>query len=88
MGGETRLNPAVQNIRSGGETVINPALGIAGASVGTLFSRAATRSSAGLTSRRGSGYFPLQEGRSGLCREALPPSDSGKRRGPGGAGGS
>ena len=29
MGGETRLNPAVQNIRSGGETVINPALGIA-----------------------------------------------------------
>lgn len=29
MGGETRLNPAVQNIRSGGETVINPALGVA-----------------------------------------------------------
>ena len=29
MSGETRLNPAVQNIRSGGETVINPALGIA-----------------------------------------------------------
>ena len=31
MSGETRLNPAVQNIRSGGETVINPALGIAAA---------------------------------------------------------
>ena len=37
MGGETRLNPAVQNIRSGGETVINPALGIAAElPVGTL----------------------------------------------------
>ena len=37
MGGETRLHPAVQNIRSGGETVINPALGIAAElPVGTL----------------------------------------------------
>ena len=55
MGGETRLNPAVQNIRSGGETVINPALGIAAElPVGT---RAATRSSAGLTSRRGKRIF-------------------------------
>ena len=36
MSGETRLNPAVQNIRSGGETVINPALGIAAEPAGTL----------------------------------------------------
>ena len=38
MSGETRLNPAVQNIRSGGETVINPALGIAAElPAGTLY---------------------------------------------------
>ena len=56
MSGETRLNPAVQNIRSGGETVINPALGIAAEPPGRC-SRAATRSSAGLTSRRGKRIF-------------------------------
>ena len=88
MGGETRLNPAVQNIRSGGETVINPALGIAAElPVGTLLP-GGYEVVGRLDVPAGEADFPLQEGRSGLCREALPPSDSGKRRGPGGAGGS
>lgn len=57
MGGETRLNPAVQNIRSGGETVINPALGIAAElPVGTLLP-GGYEVVGRLTSRRGKRIF-------------------------------